>query len=76
VIRDLDVRMVPGFTIAAMPVTWPSGTPASADASPAYRVIAMLAIDGPAPIAPSNFADARTGVFTPTARAAKPAVAE
>jgi hypothetical protein len=70
VIRDLDVRMVPGFTIAAMPVTWPNGTPAAADASPAYRVVAMLAIDGPAPIAPSSFDDARTGAFTPTARAA------
>jgi hypothetical protein len=73
VIRDLDVRMVPGFTIAAMPVTWPNGTPASAAASPAYRIVAMLAIDGPAPIAPSGFEDARTGAFTPTARAAAPA---
>ncbi len=72
-IRDLDVRMIPGFTIAAMPVTWPNGTPAAADASPAYRVVAMLAIDGPAPIAPSSFDDARTGAFTPTARAAAPA---
>ena len=35
VICDLDVRMVPGFTIAAMPVTWPNGTSAAADASPA-----------------------------------------
>ncbi|MGA8494490.1 MAG: hypothetical protein WB764_03350 [Xanthobacteraceae bacterium] len=69
-IRRLDVRMVPGFTIAAMPVTWPNGTSALAAASPAYRVVAMLAIDGPAPIAPSSFDDARTGAFTPTARAA------
>jgi len=69
-VRALDVRILPGFTIASIPVSWPGGTTASAPDSPAYRVVMMLTIDGPAPVAAASLAEARSGAFTPTARAA------
>lgn len=68
-ILPLDVRMVPGFTVAAMPLTWPGGTPATPADSPAYRVVVMLTIDSPAPVEASSFEDARLGHFSATARA-------
>ncbi|HYJ29057.1 MAG TPA: hypothetical protein VEW25_01790 [Allosphingosinicella sp.] len=68
-IETLDVRVVPGFTIADMPVFWPGGAAPEEPVAPAYRIVAMLSIDGPAPVAPTNLEDARGGAFTPTARA-------
>lgn len=69
-IESLDVRMIPGFTIAEMPVSWPGGDPVAPDADPAYRVVVMLSIDGPAPVAATTLQAARTGLFAATARAA------
>lgn len=69
-IQPLDVRLVPGFTIADLPVNWPGGDAPPTDDAPAYRVVVMLAIDGPAPVAAPTLALARAGAFTPTARAA------
>lgn len=67
-IESLDVRVVPALTIAAMPVAWPGGT-APINPDPAYRVVLAFAMDGPAPTTAASLDQARTGAFTPTARA-------
>jgi len=67
-IMPLDVRVVPGLTIADMPIAWSSGA-ATADEAPAYRVVVMLAIDGPAAAEAPNLEAARNGAFVATARA-------
>ncbi|MEN2976710.1 hypothetical protein P7L78_02580 (plasmid) [Tistrella bauzanensis] len=70
-IERLDVRLVPGFTIADLPVNWPSADPVTGDADPAYKVVLMLSIDGPQPVEVETLAMARTGAITATARAAE-----
>lgn len=66
--HTLDLRMVPGFTIADMAVAWPGGsTPPAAD--PARRMVMMLAIDGPVPVEAETLEARRNAAFTATARA-------
>ncbi|MEN3161292.1 LysM domain-containing protein [Tistrella mobilis] len=66
--QTLDLRMVPGFTIADMAVAWPGGsTPPAAD--PARRMVMMLAIDGPVAVDAETLEARRTAAFTATARA-------
>ncbi|AFK55879.1 LysM domain-containing protein [Tistrella mobilis] len=66
--QTLDLRMVPGFTIADMTVAWPGGsTPPAAD--PARRMVMMLAIDGPVAVDAETLEARRTAAFTATARA-------
>jgi hypothetical protein len=66
--HTLDLRMVPGFTIADMTVAWPGGgTPPAAD--PARRMVMMLAIDGPVAVDAETLEARRTAAFTATARA-------
>lgn len=66
-IRTLDARILPGFTIADMPVAW-AENPADDD-TPAYRLVPLLTMDGPAPVEADSLEAHRTGAFTPTARA-------
>jgi hypothetical protein len=69
-VEPLDVRIVPGFTIAEMPISWPGGTQTEENGAPtAYRVIAMLSIDGPAPAQCETLEAVRRGKFVPTTRA-------
>ncbi|KYO52572.1 LysM domain-containing protein (plasmid) [Tistrella mobilis] len=66
--QTLDLRMVPGFTIAEMAVAWPGGsTPPAAD--PARRMVMMLAIDGPVAVDAETLEARRKAAFTATARA-------
>ncbi|MCT9825452.1 hypothetical protein [Pseudomonas veronii] len=65
----LDVRILPAFTVAAMPLTWPDTATATPANSPAYRMVVMLSIDSPAPAQASSLEEARLGRFNPTARA-------
>lgn len=68
-VLPLDVRILPAFTVAAMPLTWPDTAAATPADSPAYRMVVMLSIDSPAPAQASSLEDARLGPFSPTARA-------
>ncbi len=68
-IESLDVRIVPAFTVAELPVTWPSQSGVAAASDPAYRVVLTLAIDGPAPVESADLATQRSGLFAATARA-------